>query len=120
MESIFQLWFFFLETFAALKISAWSILAETEEPTVLTPKFGNRNEPEPKFWQNWNPFKNRNRRLGTAGTRNGHFRRILWKILIEILKFEQFWQKLNQKTQKMRDFDMVYLILLTNKIEFPN
>ena len=41
--------------------SAWSILAETEELTVLTPIFWNRKEPEPKFWQNWNPIKNRNR-----------------------------------------------------------
>ena len=29
--------------------SAWSILAETEEPTVLTPIFWNRKEPEPMF-----------------------------------------------------------------------
>ena len=53
--------------------SAWSNLAETEEPTVLTANFRNRKEPEPKFWQNWNPFKNRNRLLKPRVTETAIF-----------------------------------------------
>ena len=35
---------------------AWSILAETEEPKVLTSFFRNRKEPEPNFSKKSEPY----------------------------------------------------------------
>ena len=43
--------------------SAWSILAETEEPTVLTQFFWNRNRLGTDLWKVLEPRENRNRDL---------------------------------------------------------
>ena len=46
----------FVFSLLALNDRAWSILAETEEPTVLTSFFRNRKEPEPNFSKKSEPY----------------------------------------------------------------
>ena len=87
--------------------SAWSILAETEEPTVLTPIFWNWKEPEPMFWQNWNPSRNRNQISEPRVTETAflaNFTDEITQICLFWMKFIQFHKNISLKKEKHARF----------------